>query len=247
MKYKKLAKIILYSILALIAIIILGTIAWSKFNTSPPTASALEALVSDDAVTVTDGRWLVFEPKGLTPEVGLIFYPGGLVEPAAYAPVLKRIAAQGILVVITPMPLNLAIINPNAATAVIKAYPQIITWALAGHSLGGTTAAIYVDNNPGMIDILVFWAAYPPDTTDLSDSALQVISIFGSQDKLSTPAEIEATKHLLPENTTYIEIQGGNHEQFGDYGRQEGDGIPGITREEQHALIVEYMLETLTP
>jgi dienelactone hydrolase len=130
---------------------------------------------------------------------------------------------------------------------VIKAYPQIKTWALAGHSLGGTTAAIYVENNPGIIDILVFWAAYPSDTTDLSDNALQVISIFGSKDKLATVAEIEATKHLLPKNTTYIEIQGGNHEQFGDYGHQEGDGVPGITREEQHVLIVEYMLEAIKP
>ena len=201
MKTKKIAKIFLFSILGLIALIAIGLFTWSEVNSRPPNASALEALVSDEAVTVSDDRWLVFEPNGITPEIGLIFYPGGLVEPGAYAPVLNQIAAQGILVIATPMPLNLAIINSNAANAVIKAYPHIKTWALAGHSLGGTTAAIFVENNPGVIDILIFWASYPSNTTDLSRKTLQVASIFGSEDKLATVAEIESAKYLLPENT----------------------------------------------
>ena len=35
-------------------------------------------------------------------DIGLVFYPGGLVEPSAYAPVLRNLAEAGYLVVITP-------------------------------------------------------------------------------------------------------------------------------------------------
>jgi pimeloyl-ACP methyl ester carboxylesterase len=77
-----------------------------------------------------------------------------LVEPTAYAPILYKIAEKGVLVVITPMPLSLAIFNTGAANAVIDTYPQISTWILAGHSLGGASAAIFAENCPNRIEAL---------------------------------------------------------------------------------------------
>ena len=82
--------------------------------------------------------------------------------------------------------------------------------------MGGATAAIYADRNPGAVDGVIFWAAYPPDSNSLADQPdMQVASIYGTLDGLATPAKIEASKALLPPTTTFVPIEGGNHAQFG--------------------------------
>lgn len=55
--------------------------------------AALDALKSDAAAE---------------PSIGLIFYPGGHVDYRAYTPIPHSIAANGILVVLVPVRLNLA-------------------------------------------------------------------------------------------------------------------------------------------
>jgi len=69
-------------------------------------SEALEALDSDEIVTVQNEPWLVFQPAQETPTTGSDFYPGGRVDPRAYAPAAYKIAENGYLVVIVPMPLN---------------------------------------------------------------------------------------------------------------------------------------------
>ncbi len=213
-----------------------GFVVWAQ-TTNPPMAEALDALQSDDAVTVTSASWLTFAPRQAAP-VGFIFYPGGRVDARAYATELHAIAARGYLGVITPMPLNLAVFNPNAAAGVIQAHPEIHCWAVGGHSLGGTMAAAYADSHRRAVKGLVLWASYPAGSSDLSTSGLPVLSIFGSKDALATGDRIDAARPLLPADTEYVAIQGGNHGQFGSYGAQPGDGTAEITRAEQQAQVV---------
>ena len=125
MNIKKIIKYTFIGFVSIIIIGVLGMLVWSKTGTYPARMVALTALESTDRVTITQDKWIVFEPDKET-ETGLIFYPGGLVEPTAYAPILHQIAEKGVLVIITPMPLNLAIFNTGAANAVIDAYPQIL-------------------------------------------------------------------------------------------------------------------------
>ena len=210
-------------------------------------AQALASLQGDDKVGVIEGEWIVFQPLAIARETGFIFYPGGHVDPRAYAPPARALAAQGYLVAITPMPLTLAILSPNRADDVIKNHPEIEHWYIGGHSLGGATAAIYADRNPDAVDGVVFWAAYPPDSNSLADQPdLQVASIYGTLDGLATPAKIEASKALLPPNTTYVPIEGGNHAQFGYYGPQDGDNEATITREEQQTQVISATLAALS-
>ncbi|MBK5107042.1 MAG: hypothetical protein JJE12_02885, partial [Anaerolineales bacterium] len=122
MKIKRIIKFSLIGFITIIIIGVLGMLVWSKTGTYPARMVALTAIESTDRVTITQDKWIVFEPDKET-ETGLIFYPGGLVEPTAYAPILHQIAEKGVLVIITPMPLNLAIFNTGAANAVIDAYP----------------------------------------------------------------------------------------------------------------------------
>lgn len=233
-------------IFVVILVGILGMLVWAKTGTYPARAVALSALESTDTITITQDKWILFTPVEET-ETGLIFYPGGLVEPSAYAPVLHLIADKGVLVIITPMPLNLAILNTDAANAVIDAYPGISTWILAGHSLGGASASIYVENNPTRIDAIALWDSYPANSADLSDNDVSVISIFGTTNNIPNTANFNENKRLLPADTIFIGLEGANHAQFGDYGPQKGDVVASMSLAEQHDRVAEIMLDFVNP
>jgi predicted alpha/beta-hydrolase family hydrolase len=229
----------------LLAVLVGGFILWGE-TPAKPMPEALTALQSDAQVTVTTGKWLVFTPAASQPETGFIIYPGGRVDYRAYAPAAHQIAAQGYLVVIVHMPLNLAVTNAAAAADVIAAYPSIKHWAVGGHSLGGSMAANFAHSHPGVAQGLVLWASYPAGSDNLSMSGLKVLSISGTLDGLSTPEKIAASVPLLPADTIWVPIEGGDHAQFGWYGQQSGDNPATISREDQQAQIVQATVEFLT-
>ena len=204
------------------------------------------ALQPDTQVTITEGNWLVFQPANRQPETGFIFYPGGRVDARAYAPSARQIAAQGYLVIIVPMPLNLAVLDPGAAADVITAYPEVQHWAVGGHSLGGAMAANFARHNPDKIQGLVLWAAYPASSDNLSVSSLRVISIYATLDGLSTGEKIDASRALLPQTAIWTSIEGGNHAQFGWYGEQAGDNAATISRPEQQAQVIQATTQFLS-
>jgi acetyl esterase/lipase len=184
---------ILLGFLGLLIVIVLGFVIWGS-TPAKPMPEALSALQSDPMVHVETGKWLVFNPLTSQPTTGFIFYPGGRVDYRAYAPAAHQIAAQGYLVVIVPMPLNLAVFNPAAAADVIAAFPEIQHWAVGGHSLGGSMAANFAHSQSGKAQGLVLWASYPAGSDDLSSSVMKVLSISGTLDGLSTPTKIEASQ-----------------------------------------------------
>lgn len=211
---------------------------------------AVAALESDAQVTVSHvaGQdWYVFSPTAGETNTGLIVYPGGFVDPVAYAPIAREIARRGYLVVLDPMPLNLAVTAVDAADDIITAFPDIVHWAIGGHSLGGAMAAEYSANAPQNVDGLALWAAYPAANTDLSRLPLTVVSIYGDADGVAAAEDIVGAAQRLPSDAQFIVIRGGNHTQFGSYGQglQRGDNPATIGRDEQQAQIVEGTLELL--
>ncbi len=215
-----------------------GFVVWASTPLGPADA-ALAALASDETVTVLQDRWITFEPA-TDATTGLVLYPGGRVDPRSYAPLARAIAARGHLVVIVPMPLNLAVFAPGRATDAITAHPAITIWAVGGHSLGGAMAARYAYLDIGTIDGLVLWAAYPASTDDLSNRQhLAALSVHATLDGLINAQERLGSKALLPAHTCWVPIEGGNHAQFGDYGAQRGDYPAAIPQAEQHAAIVD--------
>ncbi|MHB1414566.1 MAG: alpha/beta hydrolase [Chloroflexota bacterium] len=219
-------------------------LVWAN-DAAAPEPAALAALASDGSVTVEQGPWLVFTPTGQQPTAGLIVYPGGRVDPRAYAPVARAVAGEGFLVAIVPMPLNLAVIAPDRASEVIAAYPDIKQWAIGGHSLGGAMAARFAHGHPQAVSGLVFWAAYPDASDDLSGRQLAVTSIYGTHDGLATGEKIDASRALLPPDTRWVAIEGGNHAQFGSYGPQAGDGEATISAEAQQARAMAATVDLL--
>ena len=211
----------------------------------PLLPQAQAAVASTPGATVTadpDGR-LTFTPTAGEPATGLILYPGGKVPPAAYAPAASAIAEAGHLVVIVPVPFNLAVFGIDAATAVIDDHPEVASWSVGGHSLGGAMAAQYIDAHPGVVDGLVLWASY--SAADLADDGVLVTSSYGTLDAGVPSFTDPANVAKLGPAVVATAIDGGNHEQMGWYTGQPNDPPATITREEQQARIVAATLEML--
>jgi len=223
--------------LAILAIAALAGILWLA-RPVPALPEAAAALASTPTVTFSrDNGWLVFAPADAEPTTGLIFYPGGRVPPEAYAPAASAIAAQGYLVVIVPMPLNLAVFGIERATAVQAAFPEIEHWAVGGHSLGGAMACRYASRHPRAVQGLVLWGSYCD--ADISAQDLAAVSVYGTLDagreRISSP---DATSKL-PADARFVPIEGGNHEQLGYYTGQPNDPPAAIARADQAARAVE--------
>ena len=240
----KIIKRLLLGLLAVTVISTLGFVLWAE-TVAQPTDIALQALNSDSQVTVTqhDG-YITFEPAAQRTTIGFIFYPGGRVDYRAYAPVLRKIAEQGYFVALPKVKLNLAFFDVNVADKVIAENPQIDSWAIGGHSLGGVAAALYTKNHLDTIRAIAFWASYPADDS-LKNTNILVTSIYGTNDGLSTGGKIEESKALLPAHTKSVAINGGNHGQFGSYGEQAGDNAASISAEEQWDQIATATVQML--
>ncbi|MBR5598333.1 MAG: hypothetical protein IKW30_13155 [Lachnospiraceae bacterium] len=178
---------------------------------------------------------LIWEPKQAT--VGFIFYPGGKVEHTAYVPLMNALSAKGILCVLVEMPFRLAVFDINAAEGIQEKFPQIKSWYIGGHSLGGAMAASYLSKNISSFDGLILLGAY--STEDLSNTELNVLSIYGSEDLVMDREKYEQNKEKLPTSFEEIIINGGCHAYFGMYGEQEGDGNPTIKNDEQIIITAE--------
>ena len=231
-----------------VAVVLLGFaiwgIQWATFA-RPPLPEAVAALASDELVTVSAAPWLTFTPTQAALDTGFIFYPGGRVDPQAYAGLMRTIAEQGYLVIVPSMPINMAIFNTNAANEIIAAHPEIERWVIGGHSVGGTAAALYVSANPDQIAGLAIWSSYPADNADISDLDLPVILLYGGNEIRVTDESVGARKHLLPPDTLYIKIEGGDHHQFGAYRLTSEEDLATISREAQHAQILAATLDLL--
>jgi pimeloyl-ACP methyl ester carboxylesterase len=215
---------------------VIALLIWAR-QTAAADPAARFALDSDDAVIVSRNEALIFRPRDTDPSVGLVFYPGGKAEPAAYAPILRNLAAQGYLVVMPRMPLNLALLAPGRALRLTPRFPEIRHWVIAGHSLGGVMAAELADAYPAAIAGVVLWASYPAGFTDLSDSSLPVLSVHGTADALTTAAKVEHARARLPAATRFVRIEGGDHWNFGNFAHDSGSAT--ISRDEQQAAILE--------
>jgi len=184
---------------------------------------------------------IAFEPEGATE--GFIFYPGGKVEYTAYIPLMQACAERGILCVLIEMPFNLAVFDVNAAEGIRDEYPEIESWYIGGHSLGGSMAASYLANNVHDFEGLVLLGSY--STSDLSETDLGVLSVYGSEDGVMNRDKYVENKSNLPSNFTELVIDGGCHAYFGMYGAQDGDGVPRITCEEQIRLTAEAIADMM--
>lgn len=209
-----------------------------RAQTDSTTVMAQEDNISVEKLE--DGT-IVYMPE--KPRGGFVFYPGGKVEYTAYAPLMEACARRGIVCVLVEMPFNLAVFNVDAAKGIPDIYPEIENWYIGGHSLGGSMAASYLGSNPGEYNGLVLLGSY--STEDLSGEDIDVLSVFGSEDKVMNYEKYEENKSNLPESFDEEVIEGGCHAFFGMYGNQEGDGTPKLTQQEQITITADLIAEQI--
>ena len=212
-------------------------------------------LQSDAALTVTQSReYISFWPEAHQPVTGLLFYPGGMVDPNAYAPLARQLAEKGFAVYLVKLPLRSAPLLGQEAQVmdytrqVMATNPSIQHWVLGGHSRGGAIASRFVAAEPALFAALILiGTSHPKEAAfDLSRARLPVMKIYATQDGLASVAEIEETSRFLPKDTLWVRIEGGNHAQFGYMGTLLGDHRATISRVDQQAQTVAAILSLLT-
>lgn len=224
------------------ALIVLGAAAfliYAQFQYEP--SQVLTEQVDMAGIQKTDGS-LLFQPQKANGK-GVIFYQGAKVQEEAYAYLAEKLSDQGFLVVIPHLPLNFGILGVNKADAAIENHPEIENWFIGGHSLGGVAAAMYAENNLDKVAGLYFLGSYPAG--DFSSTELPMLSIYAEKDGLSTTGDIEKNRYLFSNESRFVEIAGGNHAQFGLYGKQKGDNEADIAPLDQQNQVAEALLAWL--
>ena len=206
-------------IVLLVLVILAGVFFWYVSDYYRAEDAALEILAQDSGITVQDNLTML-SPAAPT-DTAMIFYPGAKVEAEAYLPLLDQIRQTGITCILVHMPFHMAIFDANAAEDVIDQFPAFQHWYIAGHSMGGAMASQFASDHPDQIDGLILMGAYiygdyPAEKT---------LTIYGSLNQ-SVEDQIDYTENI-------VEIEGGNHAQFGNYGPQKGDLPAAISAEDQ--------------
>ena len=228
---KKCVKLVLISIISLVALLISAFFIYvSDYYRADDVAIAV--MQSGAAMQVQDNL-IILSPT--TPgDTALIFYPGAKVEYFAYLPILEKIKeSSGITCILVKMPFNMAIFDANAADKIIDQFPDIKNWYIGGHSMGGAMASDYASKHQEKVKGLILLGAYIYGNYP-AENALTVYGTFNT----SVAEKINYTENI-------VVIEGGNHAQFGNYGKQKGDHDATISSVKQQNIAVEAIKEFL--
>jgi pimeloyl-ACP methyl ester carboxylesterase len=208
------------------------------------------AMASDERVEVIDTAGAIhFRPRASSAVSGLLFFPGALVDPRAYAPLARAVAASGAPAVIVKVPARggFSIASPGEVVGrglgLIGATGE--PWVVAGHSKGAFFAVAFAQAHPDRTRELVLLGSTHPRDFDASSITVPVTKLYGTRDGIAPEERVRAAARNLPASTRWVRIEGGNHSQFGSYGFQPMDHWATISREEQQAVVVRELLRAV--
>ncbi len=233
--------------LAALALVVVGFLIWANTPYRAERGPVIDVWANENVQVQYLDEGILMTPVAdatdLPPSpTGLVFVPGARVEAHAYMFQLSGVVEQhGVTVLITEPTLNLAFFDTRSLAQFTTAAPDVDRWFVGGHSLGGVRACLMTPGSDAAG--LVLFGSYCAN--DLSGSALEVLSIAGENDALSTPAIIEQNAGMLPADARFVTIAGANHASFGDYGAQSGDGERTITSEQMRAELTALLGELL--
>ena len=230
---------IILTILAIIGIAIGAVALLSEYNEADK--SSIEEYVKEQNVQRVQFKDNILVFSGSENKTALIFYPGSNIEYNAYEPLMAACAKRGIMSILVKMPLNKAIFNLNIAKKIKEYFPDIKTWYVGGHSLGGMSAAIHAAKYPDEYAGLIILASYSPK--DLTKTNLKVLSIYGTKDMIMDRNSYKKYKKNLPKDFTEFIIEDGIHRYFGMYGFPKEQPFVKITNIEQIELTADKIEE----
>ena len=141
-------------------------------------------------------------------KVGLVFYPGALVERTAYSPIATELSDRGIVVVVAnlePSRVLLSVNNYNLKEKVMRMISdalflggdiwEVEEWSIGGHSMGcfAAIATVAKELSSTIKKIVLYGVGSYPDKTYVADcpplrdvTGVKVLVINGSNDKIAT-------------------------------------------------------------
>ena len=242
MKFYKKLSFKIFTAAIIFVICLTGAFFIYTSNYYHATTVATEAMTDNQNVTITyKDDMAIFTPNENSKQVGLIFYPGAKVEYTSYAPLMTKLAENGITCVLIKMPFNLAVFNISAANKALNDVSNITSWYISGHSLGGAMASAYAASNTDKLSGIILLGAYP--SSDLSKTDLRLLTMYGSNDEVLNKNKLSETKSNAPSDSLYFEIEGGNHANYGNYGIQKGDGTATISSDEQQTIVTDKIIK----
>lgn len=230
---------------ALVVFITWGLIAYQDWGVDPSvltTGGNVEV-----RATETDIQFLPRDARS----VGLVFFPGALVDPEAYTPLLRKVAEAGYPAFLIKLPLRgFSTETATAeggvrAQAIFREQTGVRRWIVGGHSKGGLFACRVAAANEDLTGRLLLIGTAHPRHDDLSKSEIAVTKIVGTRDGQAGPNRVRASAHLLPATARWVWIEGANHSQFARYGFPFGDKFATISRAEQEARVFQEVLAEL--
>ncbi len=211
------------------------------------TERARDALKSTPSVDVDlNGARIAFMPKENAKRQGLIIYPGAFVDHKSYAVPALAIAEKGYPVMIANTPFNVLGGNFDRPTRIMKEFPQVEQWAVAGHSFGGRMVDYYGNKHQQTEKLkgLVYWGTFPILNFSKADRLKTLMLIGTKEDMLKKYDFLNYEKNLTPQSR-FVKIPGGIHSYFADYGLSFGDGKPEISRAHQQEQVVALTTQFL--
>lgn len=226
--------------IGLMALLLVLFIALNIYSSTSYTAldemyDALSDIESDDVTFYEDKdelRYTVSNPKK-----NIVFIPGGLVTPDSYSYLAYSLALEGYNVTIAKAPYNLAILNQWIGKEFLS---DDLENVVIGHSLGGVTASMVFSGND-KVSTMMFLGSYP--IKDMSDK--KVLFIAAEHDLGMDPEAFDDSMKFVNDESVIIDIDGGNHAQFGWYGPQKGDGDAEMSTLAQQNLVIGYIVDYL--
>jgi pimeloyl-ACP methyl ester carboxylesterase len=222
--------------------------AWIVAGFQPVDLPA-DVLASSETVTVektSEGSWR-FQPVSNAKATTLVFLPGGMVDPMAYAPLLRGVAANGYPAVLMPLPWRCGCTESQRSELFegISREARRGKIFLAGHSRGAMLAVTYLRHQTGNVAGAVLLGTTHPRDFPLRGLTLSITKVYGTNDGVAPYADMKANAHLLPASTRWVGIEGGNHTQFGYYRHQLMSGEASISRAEQQRQVEAAILSAL--
>ena len=222
------------ALITMISLVFLSAVAFFIYASDYYKADDVAIAVMQREATIRVQDNLIILLPTTPSDTALIFYPGAKVESFAYLPILEKIKqSSGITCILVRMPFNMAIFDANAADKIIDQFPDIKNWYIGGHSMGGAMASHYASKHQHKVKGLILLGAYIYGNYPVENS----MTVYGT----FNTSVAEKIKY----NDNIVVIEGGNHAQFGNYGKQKGDPDATISSEEQQNITVETIREFL--
>jgi pimeloyl-ACP methyl ester carboxylesterase len=235
-----------YARVGLTLLVLMPVAMWLMFRPWNVPTGTLE---SDAAVVVVDrDDAVLFRPAQGT-GAGVMLLPGCPVDPHAYAPLARRLAAAGHPALVVRVPYRCASFGDLEAqldrrVRDLAAELGNTRWVIAGHSRGAMHAARIAHTMPDLFAGLVLMGTSHPRDRDLAPLRMPVTKIAASNDGVAGEAQFD--RRLLPPTTEWVRIDGGNHAQFAYYAPyQLFDRRATISRAQQQDQIVGALVAAL--